>query len=230
MVRRLSRGVTALGLVLIALVRPQASAPPRSATVDRFLAIGDPDPFQYRALRRLEAHNDHFGSDARMEVWTEGDASGFQYTIVSEEGSEYIRRKVFRQTLETERAMWASGAADRAALTPANYLFEDRGEQPDGLLAVGVKPRRKDVLLVEGAIFLNPVDGDLVRMEGRLSKAPSFWTRNVNIVRWYKRFAGVRMPVAVESTASVLIAGKSTFRMSYEYESVNNERVGGPPR
>ena len=67
-----------------------------------------------------------------------------------------------------------------------------------------------------------------VRLEGKLSKAPSFWTRHVDIIRWYKRFAGVRMPVVLESTANVLIAGRSTFRMSYEYESVNHQRVGSP--
>ncbi len=228
MARRLSCAICALTIVLAAFARPQASDAVQSAAVQRFLAIGDPDPFQYRALRRLEARNDHFDSEARMEVWTEGDASGFRYTVVSEEGSEYIRNRVFRKTLETEREMWASGAPDRAGLTGANYVFADRGLQPDGLLSVDVKPRRKDVLLVDGTVFFDPANGDLVRMEGRLSKAPSFWTRRVTIVRWFKRFAGVRMPVALESTANVLIAGRSTFRMSYEYESVNDEHVGSP--
>jgi hypothetical protein len=36
------------------------------------------------------------------------------------------------------------------------------------------------------------------------------------------------MPVAVESVANVLIAGRSTFRMTYEYESVNGQHVGDP--
>jgi hypothetical protein len=36
------------------------------------------------------------------------------------------------------------------------------------------------------------------------------------------------MPVALESVATVLIAGRSTFRMSYEYETVNGQRVGIP--
>jgi hypothetical protein len=226
--RRLSRALVGIVVALIPFAQPQASESFRSATLERFLAIDDPSPTQYRALRRLDARSEHFGSDASMEVWTEGDASGFRYAIVSEQGSEYIREKVFRRTLETERAMWASGAPDRAGLTPANYVFEDRGEQSDGLLALGVKPRRKDILLVDGAIFLNPTDGDLVRVEGRLSKPPSFWTRHVNIVRWYKRIAGVRMPTALQSTANVVIAGRSTFQMSYEYESVNNQHVGSP--
>ena len=180
-------------------------------------------------LRHLEAQNDHFNSSAWMDVWTDADqASGFRYHIVGEGGSEYIRKRVFVPTLEAERTMWKSGATDRAGLTLDNYIFEDRGAQPDGLTSLGVKPRRKDVLLVDGSIFLRPEDGDLVRVEGRLSKPPSFWTRRVEIVRRYQRIAGVRMPVALETAANVLIAGRSTFRMSYEYESVNGQRVGSP--
>jgi len=124
--------------------------------------------------------------------------------------------------------VWASGAPDKAGLTPDNYVFEDGGAGPDGLASLTVKPRRKELLLVDGSIFLNPEDGELVRMEGRLSKSPSFWTRHVDIVRWYRRIAGFRMPVALETVANVRIAGLSTFWMSYDYETVNGQRVGRP--
>jgi hypothetical protein len=208
---------------------PANAAGPAEAPVvlQRFLALEDPTPSQFRALRHLEARNDKFEKSAWMDVWTEGDASGFRYSIVAEDGSEYIRTKVFRATLETERKMWAAGDPDKASLTQANYVFAERGSQ-DGLTSMTVQPRRKDVLLVEGAIFLNPEDGELVRMEGHLSKAPSFWTRRVEIVRWYQRIAGFRMPTALETVANVRVAGLSTFRMRYEYESINGQRVGNP--
>ena len=64
--------------------------------------------------------------------------------------------------------------------------------------------------------------------KGQLSKTPSFWTRRVEIVRWYQRIAGFRMPTALESVANVRIAGDSTFRMTYEYESINGQHVGNP--
>ena len=135
---------------------------------------------------------------------------------------------MFHASLEAEREIWEPGTPDQGALTPVNYVFEDRGAQPDGLVSLSVKPKRKDMLLVDGSIFLNPDDGELVRMEGRLSKTPSFWTRRVAIVRWYQRIAGFRMPTALESVANVRIAGVSTFRMTYEYESINGQRVGTP--
>jgi hypothetical protein len=36
------------------------------------------------------------------------------------------------------------------------------------------------------------------------------------------------MPTALETVAMVRIAGVSTFRMTYEYESINGQRVGSP--
>jgi len=84
------------------------------------------------------------------------------------------------------------------------------------------------VLLVEGAIFVQPSDGELSRIEGRLSKTPSFWTRRVDVVRRYQRMAGVRVPVEIESVAHVLIAGRSTFKMTYEYQTINGQHVGDP--
>jgi hypothetical protein len=199
-----------------------------SPILQRFLALDDPQPTQFRALRHLDARNDHFDKSAWMDVWTQGDASGFTYEVVAEEGSDYIREHVFREALETERRMWKAGEPDRAGVTPANYEFAEGAEQADGLTALSLKARRHDILLVDGAMFLNPDDGELVRIEGRLSKAPSFWTKHVEIVRRYRRIVGVRMPVALESVAELRMAGDATFRMTYDYESINGQRVGAP--
>ncbi|HKB13820.1 MAG TPA: hypothetical protein VKD69_24305 [Vicinamibacterales bacterium] len=208
-----------------AATSPSADAPP---VLQRFFELSDPTPSSYRVLRHLEAENQKCDMSAWMDVWTELDASGFRYHIVSEEGSEYIRKKVFRETLEAERQMWASSAPDAAAISPANYTFEDHGALADGLAALAIKARRKDILLVNGSIFLRPDDGELLKMEGDLAKPPSFWTRHVRIVRQFQRFAGFRMPVSLEAVANVRFFGTSTFRMVYEYEIVNAERVGTP--
>ena len=206
-----------------------AGADPRfPAVLQRFLSLDDSSPTGYRALRRLEARNQNLNKAAWMDVWTEYDRSGtFKYAVVAEGGSGYIRSKIFLASLETEKKMYESGAPSRAELTSDNYLFAE-GAAAGGLSAVVVTPRRKDILLVDGSIFLKPEDGDLVRIEGRLSKAPSFWIRQVDIVRSYRRIAGARMPVAVDAVANIRLAGRATFRMTYEYETVNGQRVGEP--
>ncbi len=212
-----------------AVATPPAAEWQPAPLVARVLARVEPPPDQYRALRHLEASNDHFGKHAEMVVWTEADrAHGFRYEIVSEEGSGYIRSKVLRAALDAEQKMWAAGEPQRAAVSLSNYDFEERGVGSDGLASFLVRPRRKDVLLVDGMIFVTQTEGDLVRIEGRLSKSPSFWTRRVEIERRYSRIGGVHVPVSLESVAQVLIAGRSTFHMTYEYETINGRRVGDP--
>jgi hypothetical protein len=215
---------------LVLLAAPAGSArqaPP--SIVDQFVARHDPPPFQYRALRHLDARNEHFGAKAWMDAWTEVDqAGGFRFEVVGEGGSGYVRSHVLRAALVGEQKMWNSGDPAKAALTRDNYVLEEGGTSADGLASLSATPRRKDVLLIHGSIFVNPGDADLMRVEGRLSKTPSFWTRRVEIIRRYERIHGIRVPIAIESIAQVLIAGRSTFQMSYEYETINGQRVGTP--
>jgi hypothetical protein len=235
MPRRLSRGLL-LSLVAAVCGLPRMQAAPRvanaagkSSILQRYLAVEDPSPTQYRVLRHVNASNERFDSAAWMDVWIEADeARGLRYTVAGEGGSDYIRSHVFRSTLENERKLYATGEATRAAIRPENYSFETRDEDSDGLVSLAIKPRRKDVLLIDGSIFVHPADAELLRVEGRLSKSPSFWTRRVEIVQRYERIAGFRMPVALQAEATVLFAGRSKFRVNYEYESVNGQRVGHP--
>ena len=198
--------------------------------LEQFLTLENASPQQYRALRHLEARTLRFSSSAWMDVWTEADVTGFRYRIVREGGSESIRKKVFRSLLELERKSWAPGELNPAGVTPRNYSFDDviAPADTDGLAKLGVKALRKDVLLINGSIFLKPENGDMVRMEGRLAKTPSFWTRRVDVVKRYERLNGVRLPVALESVAEIVIYGRATFSMTYDYESINDRRVGNP--
>ena len=113
----------------------------------------------------------------------------------------------------------------QAALTPANYVFEERGAQADGLTLLTMTPKRKDVMLVEGRMVLNANNGDLLRVEGKLSKNPSFWTSLVNVIRHFAKLDGVRVPVSTESVAKVKFAGQSRLDVFYQYESINGRPV-----
>ncbi len=231
MIRRMKQFLAfAASLAVICGVMPAVQAHQAHGTVlQRFLARGEEPPVEYRALRRLEAQNPKFKQSAWMLVWTEYDhVNGFRYQIVDEGGSAYIRTKVLRAALEGEQKMWTAREPQKASFTHENYEFDSGTAVADGLASVAVKPRRKDVLLVEGAIFVQPTDGELERIEGKLSKSPSFWTRRVDVVRRYERKGGVRVPISIESVAHVLIAGRSTFKMTYEYQTINGQHVGDP--
>ena len=191
----------------------------------RYVPAGDEQPLtQYRAYRRMHAQSEKFGQEAWMEAWTELDARGFRYTIVSESGSDYIRSKVLKAVLKREQELVTTGACSQSELTSDNYHFEEAAGA-NGERYVTMKPKRKDVLLVDGRMVLSPERGELLRVEGRLSKNPSFWTSLVNVIRHYARLDGVRVPIATESVARVKLAGVSHLEVRYEYETINGRPV-----
>ena len=115
-------------------------------------------------------------------------------------------------------------------LSHANYQFDFGGHAGSGMLRMQLTPRRRDSRLVQGSALVTAKSGDLVRVEGRLSKSPSLWVRWVDVSRSYAPVAGAMMPVAVESTADIRIAGLSTFSMTYEYQMVDGHAVNFAPK
>ena len=194
--------------------------------LDRFLARPDEPVTQYRARRVLEGHNPRFNKHGRIEAITElTPGKGFSYTIVSQTGSDYILEKVLTPLLETEAEVLASGNPTRSALTTENYTIGGGEFAEPGIVKLFAKARRKDVSLIDGAVFITSDDADLVRIEGRMAKNPSFWTKRVNLVRQYDRIGGVRVPVRLDSTAQIRFAGESSLSMVYLYEMVNGVAV-----
>jgi len=178
----------------------------------------------YRAWRRLQAENG--GRMGWMEVVTEySPESGLRYSIAAEGGSSYIRSKVLKAVLEGEREVIANGETARSSLSPANYVFQPNGIDATGLANVMLSPRRKERVLVAGMMALNASDGGLVRLQGRLAKSPSFWVKNVDIVRTYERIDGNVVPVALESKAQVRLLGEATLRMTYSYSEIDGHPI-----
>ena len=202
-----------------------------STDLDRVVArANESEQCSYRAYRRLEAAT----GDSRhgwIEVWTEvSPGRGLTYEIVGEGGHEYIRNKVLRDVLNSEQKLVANGQPLRASLTAANYSFADGGLTDTGLLRVQLTPLKKANGIVDGSLFIDPADGRLARIEGRLVTNPSFWLRNVDVVWTYARLGGAVVPVEVSSTGRVRMFGASSFRMQYEYATIAGRAVASSGR
>jgi hypothetical protein len=179
---------------------------------------------EYRAWRRLEATG--VGQHAWLDVQTNFTAaSGFVYEVTAEGGSGYIRTRVLRSLLDEEQRLIASGSAAGVAISAGNYQFRPEGVSEEGLAVVALKPRRKNHALIVGRMFLTATEGDLVRVEGRLAKNPSFWVSQVNVVRSYRRINGVLMPVSLETRARLKLLGSSALHMTYRYSHIDERPV-----
>jgi hypothetical protein len=221
--------VVILGGALVAPVSDLRSDSPNlrpAHVVERYL-IHEPAsaPVSYRAFRRLEAQG--MGSSGWLEAWTNFDRGRFTYEITAEGGSDRVRERVLRKVLSSEQRSWASGEARRSGVTLDNYEFEPSEDQPRGLFKIRLKPRHKtNKLLIDGVAFLTPEGSRLVRVEGRLNGAPSFWISHVDVTRTYRPLAGANVLVEVGSRANLRFAGHGTFRMTYQYTHVNGRPVG----
>jgi hypothetical protein len=160
-----------------------------------------------------------------MEIATELSPDGFHYRVINEGGSDLIRGRVFRSMLEDEEQIFANGDLSRSSFTATNYDLSAAPESEPGLVKLFARPKRKDVTLIDGAVYITDTDADLVRVEGRLAKNPSFWTRRVDVVKQYGRVGGLRAPIRIESTAQIRFAGTSTMTMIYQYEMINGVNV-----
>ncbi len=223
-----------VGISVVGLAGAPGPPVPASASqnvaVERFLAEIEKPPVAYSARRRLEASSAKLSESAWMEAVTEYDpATGFRYSIVAQGGSERIVKRVLKNVLETERENSVLDGWRKGNLSHANYVFDFGGLAGSDMLRMRLTPRRRDSRLVSGSALLTAQSGDLVRVEGRLSKSPSFWVRWVDVSSTYAPVGGAMMPVAIESTADVRVAGLSTFSMTYNYQVVDGQPVNRAP-
>jgi hypothetical protein len=199
----------------------------RSAADDhpirQFLAQDDRTP-PYTAERWLEAETGG-RTGWILAVTTYSPQTGFKYDVTSEGGSGFIRSRVLRAVLDGERDVFAKGQTARSSIALDNYQFKPGDVTADGLATVELTPLRREHVLVAGTMTLRAPDGDLVCLQGRLARSPSFWMKTVDIERHYARIGGTVLPVSLESKAQLRPFGSAALRMTYRYLEVNGRAL-----
>lgn len=199
------------------------SDPSIERVVGRFNTVAPP---AYRAFRRLEGGLSTSSKQGWLEAWTEFvPGRGFSYEVVREGGHEYVRNKVLRNLLSSEQDLIARGHPLRAQFVAKNYSFTDGGATDNGLQRIILMANRKSDGIVNGSMWLDSEAGALVRIEGRLLKSPSFWLRDVDVTWKYASVGGHDLPVEMISSGRVRIFGRSTFKMNYDYVSIDGRAV-----
>jgi hypothetical protein len=196
------------------------------AALATFLARPDEPVHRYRARRRMEVAA--MGERAWMEVEAELDPQwGFRWKVASEGGSRSLREKSLLRLLRAEAEGHAAARPARSALTAENYVLEAVGREPDGLVRLRARPRRRESCLVDGFFVVTPDTADLVRVEGGLARAPSFWVKHVDVSRYYARVGGHRVVVRMESVAQIRLLGPSHLVVTFDYEMIDGREI--PP-
>jgi hypothetical protein len=143
---------------------------------------------------------------------------GKSYTVLSETGSELIRKQVLSRVLDSERTATEPANRATALITTANYTMRVKGhEVVDGrnCIALAISPRRNAPYLFEGNLWVDAQDYSIVQLEGVTSKSPSVLAGPTEVARQYAPIDGFPMATHATATAATWLLGQTTIEIDY---------------
>jgi hypothetical protein len=134
-----------------------------------------------------------------------------KYAIRETVGSDRGER-VVRHILDSEADMTKN--AGESDVTRRNYEFKLLGhDQVNGVPAyvLALKPKRDDKRLIDGRAWVDARNFQILRVEGKLSKNPSWWLKEVNVRIDYGDEGGNWMQKDSTAVAQVRFFGPHTL-------------------
>src|SRR5205823_8016138 len=125
---------------------------------------------EFRSLRKFYAANIRFKTDSTMYVQTVfRRPDRVQSTVMSQEGSTFIRSRVFDKILEAETETHARKDKKLVDFTPMNYDFALIGDEDCGIrqcYRMRISPKRRDKYSLDGEVWIDAEDYSIVRIHG----------------------------------------------------------------
>lgn len=187
--------------------------------------------YEGRRTYRVEYRGVTGNRTAEMVVHVRYQAPGTkEFTIQSATGSKLIIDKVFKKLMEAEKEALTGDSQSRTALISENYSFTMVGNEstPSGSAYVlAVEPKRKDMFLYRGRIWVNAEDFAVVRLEAEPAKNPSFWTKRAQIEQLYTKVSDFWLPASNRSVTSIRLGGRAELTIiHHDYQITSAGPVG----
>lgn len=127
-----------------------------------------------------------------------------------------MAENVVRKTLEHEASVARNPGI--SSVTPDNYDFQLVGKTALGdrlCYVMKITPKRESKDLIKGFIWVDAQRFMVRRAEGKLSKNPSWWVKDVTVKVDYNDVAGLWVQTASNATAKVRFAGDYTLNSQH---------------
>lgn len=164
----------------------------------------------YTGAREYELENRQFSKQARVTVNVACDPDGpIHLQFVSKDGWNSGVSSL-RQAMDAEMQTSRPPIRAKALVTKDNYTFRMIGTAPlNGRTAyvIQVIPKREEIYLFNGRVWIDAEDFAMARMEGRLTKTPSFWVRYIDFAVEFRKNGDSWFPSLATSTSQVRIFG-----------------------
>jgi hypothetical protein len=138
------------------------------------------------------------------------------YRMLGFSGDTTVKKDVIARYLSAE--VQASGNGSDLGITPANYKFKFKGLQNrDGkdVYVFQLAPRKKEVGLFKGDLWIDPHTFMPVREAGKFVKNPSIFFKRTDFVRTYNIQNGVAVPQHIDSVIKTRIVGPVEISINF---------------
>jgi len=174
----------------------------------------------YSSVRRYVLKNERFKQDAEMMVRMDYDAQkGKRFEILSERGTEGFSRRLLKKVLDGEADVSRTQAKELSKVTSQNYDFRLLGTEYQGgqhCYLLEIKPKLKSKYLLNGKVWVNSSDFQLVRMEGRTAASLSFWVGKPYIVYDFQKVGDFWLAARNQAVADARFIG--TIQLTIEVQ------------
>lgn len=210
-----------LGSAAVAAQQPDASAVIRgidASVQNRFENVSSYTVTEHYAVFRGD---DETHPAAEMTVKTVyRRETGKSYTILSQSGSEILRKFVLGGIMDNEKRMNLPGIREQSWLTSANYemkLKPGEIQQLDGrnCLVLSLSPRLKAPYLLDGTLWVDVKDDSIVQVQGTASKVPSLVTGPTRMMRQYASIDGFAMATYAHAESDSSLFGRTVVTIGY---------------
>ena len=137
------------------------------------------------------------------------------YQILDAAGDDMVRREVIARYLTADNG---SHQTEELAITPSHYRFrlaatvERAGQR---ILIFQLAPRKKQVGLFKGELWVDGQTGLPVHEAGQFVKSPSVFIKRIVFTRDYEIRDGLNVPTRIRSTVESRIAGRAELEVRF---------------
>src|SRR5438105_12344529 len=94
------------------------------------------------------------------------------------------------------------------------------------MYVLAAAPRRKDMFLYQGRIWVETRDFAVARLEAQPAKNPSFWTKSSLIEQVYTKVGEFWLPLRNQSVSAIRLGGTAELTIEYkDYRIGRTEQV-----
>lgn len=137
------------------------------------------------------------------------------YHMLGFNGDNSVKREIIARYMTAEVQ---SQSGPDISITPKNYKFKFKGIQNhDGrpVYVLALSPRKKEVGLFKGELWLDRATCMPVRESGRFVKSPSVFLSNMEFVRFYDIQNGVSIPQSMRSVTKTRLFGPVELSINF---------------